>query len=101
MSCGNLPTGGCDNPDLTHEGPCTWDSETPEQQAKRARRNKRKTEKYRAKKRGCMKLRYRDSVSAKLALAKLQRQDKPHHTEARAYRCRTCQGWHLTSRKDV
>lgn len=46
------------------------------------------------------KLRYRDRVGALLALAKAQHADKAHRpkTEARAYRCPSCYGWHLTSR---
>lgn len=49
----------------------------------------------------CRKLRYRDRIAAQLALAQVIRQDKPHRqkTEARAYRCPSCRGWHLTSRK--
>lgn len=49
--------------------------------------------------RKCVKIRYRDEIAAKLALAKLGRQDKPGHTEARAYPCPACRGWHLTSQK--
>lgn len=45
----------------------------------------------------CWKVRYRDAISAKLALATLQLKDKAGHTERRAYRCPKCKGWHLTS----
>jgi len=49
----------------------------------------------------CTKQRYRDKVAATLALAKIERQDKTSRpkTEARAYRCPKCHGWHLTSWK--
>lgn len=47
----------------------------------------------------CRKVRYRDRISAQLALATLQRQDKHDHTERRAYRCPRCRGWHLTSQR--
>lgn len=43
-------------------------------------------------------MRYYDKLDALIALAKLRRQDKPGHTECRAYRCPKCKGWHLTSR---
>lgn len=46
----------------------------------------------------CVKVRYRDEIAAQLALARLRREDKPGHTEKRAYRCPMCAGWHLTSR---
>jgi len=46
----------------------------------------------------CRKARYRDEIAAKLALAKVQRQDKPGHTERSAYRCPDCNRWHLTSK---
>lgn len=49
----------------------------------------------------CRKVRYRDRVGALTALAKLERQDKPDHTEQRPYRCPTCRGWHLTSLPQV
>lgn len=50
--------------------------------------------------RPCGKVRYRDEIAAKLALSRLLYQDKPGHTERRAYRCKGpkgCGGWHLTS----
>ncbi len=47
----------------------------------------------------CSKVRYRDQIAAGLALDTLRREDKPGHTEARAYRCPLCGGWHLTSQK--
>lgn len=47
---------------------------------------------------GCAKIRYRDHIAAKLALASLAHKDKQREkTERRAYRCPTCRGWHLTS----
>lgn len=47
----------------------------------------------------CSKVRYRDDIAAKLVLSRLVRQDKEGHTEARAYPCPKCRGWHLTSRR--
>lgn len=44
------------------------------------------------------KVSYRDRYQALLALAVLARQDKPGHTETRAYRC-PCGRWHLTSKE--
>jgi hypothetical protein len=47
----------------------------------------------------CRKRRYRDEVAAKLVLATIQRKGNSARdkTEARAYRCPSCKGWHLTS----
>lgn len=48
------------------------------------------------------KVRYRDEVAAKWALAKLQMQDKPRpkgKVEKAAYACSRCRGWHLTSQE--
>ena len=47
----------------------------------------------------CVKVRYRDAISAKLALARAQRKDSPRRpkVERRVYRCAQCHGWHLTS----
>lgn len=50
MTCGNLPTGGCDDEDLGHTGPCTWKSESPERREERAARNKVKKHRRKAKK---------------------------------------------------
>lgn len=49
----------------------------------------------------CFKIRYRDEIAAKLALATIKNQDKAGRpkTERRAYRCPDCGGWHLTSRR--
>lgn len=46
----------------------------------------------------CRKFRYPDEVAARLALAKIARQDKAYRakTETRAYHC-PCGAWHLTS----
>lgn len=49
----------------------------------------------------CAKRRFRDEISAKLALADIQRRGKDSQRpkdERRAYRCPRCRGWHLTSR---
>ena len=45
-----------------------------------------------------LKVRYRDELAAKLALASLHREDNPEHTERTCYQCEWCGGWHLTSR---
>ena len=44
------------------------------------------------------KVRYRDRIAATYALAVIQRREKERRREKRAYRCDTCNGWHLTSR---
>jgi hypothetical protein len=46
----------------------------------------------------CAKVRYRNNLDARIALAKLRAQDKSGHTERRAYRCPECKAWHLTSK---
>lgn len=47
----------------------------------------------------CQKVRYRDHLAAKIALASTFRPDKPaRRNEVRAYRCPVCKGWHLTSK---
>lgn len=45
------------------------------------------------------KIRYRDALAAKLALASTSRVDSSRRpkTERRYYRCGRCNGWHLTS----
>jgi hypothetical protein len=45
-------------------------------------------------------LRYKSRIDALLALATIQRQDSSRREseEKRAYRCKRCYGWHLTSR---
>lgn len=47
----------------------------------------------------CRKYRYRDELSAKMALAKVQWRDSPRRPKAekRAYYCKTCRAFHLTS----
>lgn len=45
------------------------------------------------------KVAYRRHIDAKLALMKLNWQDKEGHHETRAYRC-ACRRWHLTSREE-
>ena len=49
----------------------------------------------------CTKRRYRTRVDALIALAAIQGRDDARRskTESRAYRCPTCHGWHLTSRR--
>lgn len=49
----------------------------------------------------CSKIRYRDSIAAKLALASAQRMDSSGRAkiERRVYRCPRCNGWHLTSER--
>lgn len=44
------------------------------------------------------KVRYRDQIGAKFALAVINRRGGKKRREQRAYRCPTCNGWHLTSR---
>jgi len=46
----------------------------------------------------CRKTRYRDEIAARIALAKIQQQDKPDRGERSAYRCPDCHRWHLTSK---
>jgi hypothetical protein len=43
------------------------------------------------------KFRYRDELSAKIALANTQRPTSSRREEARVYRCPSCRGYHLTS----
>jgi hypothetical protein len=47
------------------------------------------------------KVRFRDRIAADLALATIQRRDRPGRDklEVRVYRCADCRGFHLTSRK--
>ena len=47
----------------------------------------------------CGKIRYRDRLAAKLALARIMRRDDASRpkSERRPYRCPACRGWHLTS----
>jgi len=49
----------------------------------------------------CTKIRYRDQIAAKLALASAQHQDgsRREKVERRAYHCPRCHGWHLTSQR--
>lgn len=44
------------------------------------------------------KVRYRDAIAAKTALARIAKRDSPGHTEQRSYPCPDCAGWHLTSK---
>ena len=48
---------------------------------------------------GCTKVRYRDKIAAKLALASTAHKDGSRRAKAerRVYRCPACHGWHLTS----
>ncbi len=45
------------------------------------------------------KIRYRDEIAAKLALATARRKDSSRRdkVETRIYACPICHGWHLTS----
>lgn len=43
------------------------------------------------------KIRYRNELDAKLALASTQRSRNPRRKERRYYRCPECKSWHLTS----
>lgn len=49
----------------------------------------------------CPKVRYRDELAAKIALAstaaQANRRSDEKRQERRAYRCPRCKGWHLTS----
>lgn len=48
------------------------------------------------------KARYKDRLSARMALAFASRKHADNNrpkTERRIYRCPACQGWHLTSRR--
>lgn len=45
----------------------------------------------------CGKRLYRDSLAAMVALADIQRRDRPEARERRAYKCPTTSGYHLTS----
>ena len=45
----------------------------------------------------CGKVRYKDEIGAKLALAKIWSEDTFGHREQRAYYHPRCKGWHLTS----
>jgi hypothetical protein len=47
----------------------------------------------------CQRIRFREVIAAKLALAKVTRQDKSWRPkrERRVYRCAMCGGWLLTS----
>lgn len=42
------------------------------------------------------KMRYRDELDAKIALARVRWKDRG---EKRCYRCPLCRGWHLTSQE--
>jgi hypothetical protein len=43
------------------------------------------------------KVRYRDRLSAQIALADTSRRHASKREEARVYSCSMCRGWHLTS----
>jgi hypothetical protein len=50
--------------------------------------------------RPCVKTRYRDRIAALNALAKIGRHDeRGPYAPCRAYACRYCHGWHLTSQE--
>lgn len=46
----------------------------------------------------CAKVRYRDELGARIALASTHRSNDPRREECRYYRCPFCHGYHLTSR---
>lgn len=50
----------------------------------------------------CNKVRYKDEIAAKCALAKIAHSDssKRYKSEVRAYRCKDCHGYHLTSKNN-
>ena len=45
----------------------------------------------------CGKQRFRDKLSAKIALANIEHKDRDQAREQRVYKCPSCYGWHLTS----
>lgn len=45
----------------------------------------------------CRKIRYRDKLAAKIALASTGRKRGRAKDEQRVYRCPECRAWHLTS----
>lgn len=45
----------------------------------------------------CTKQRYRDEITAQLALATIGQHARHKHIPVRAYACQHCNGWHLTS----
>lgn len=51
----------------------------------------------------CKLRRYRDELSAKIALAEIHRRDSPKRVsrEAVAVRCGACAGWHLRAKEKV
>lgn len=46
----------------------------------------------------CGKIRYRDEVAAKLAMAEINRLGDAAKEIQRTYRCQKCRGFHLTSK---
>lgn len=46
----------------------------------------------------CLKIRYRNKLEAKIALASTQRAASSARGETQVYWCQECSGWHLTSR---
>jgi hypothetical protein len=54
--------------------------------------------------RRCKKVRYRDKLSANIALLNIHLRDRPNRLdrpERRARFCQYCRGWHLTSKERV
>lgn len=47
----------------------------------------------------CRKRRYHSRVDALIALSSTQMSNNPKRQESRAYFCKRCKGWHLTSQK--
>ena len=47
----------------------------------------------------CGKTRFRDEISAKIAMSKIAVKSTELKIPTRAYRCPLCSGWHLTSQE--
>lgn len=45
------------------------------------------------------KMKYRDDIAAKIALARLTHKDRDDHRECRIYECPSKNHWHLTSKR--
>lgn len=46
----------------------------------------------------CNKIKYKDKISALIALAKCKNTPKGNRLESKIYYCTICKGWHLTSK---
>ena len=47
----------------------------------------------------CLKIRYKDKISAMMALASYKHSTKGCRKEIRIYYCKSCKAYHLTSKK--